>query len=213
MGSVATTRPIVSDQSPVTENTYDQIRCCSAEGSAVSALIAGSHDGGVCLANEQVGTSYEQFVCLLRRLFQCSWHLLLVISPRVREPRRFAQPDEAREGARVLHVDRPTLSQTATDVRGASRHEVLNGEYEQPSGLFVHHVGSCQRRSEGPEKVDTKSALLVDQLEQCLAFGRVWMNVVHQEPIGKRCRDRVETGNDEVQVVQGTLIDRATVRA
>jgi hypothetical protein len=98
-------------------------------------------------------------------------------------------------------------------VRGASRNKVLNGEYEQPSGLFVHHVGSCQRRSEGPEKVDTNGALLIDQLKQCLAFGRVWMNVVHQEPIGKRGGDRVETVNDKVQVVQGLLIDRATVRA
>ena len=200
-------------QSPITENTYDQVRCCSAEGSAISAPIAGSHDGGVCLANDQVGTSYEQVVCLLRRLFQGSRHLLPVVSPRVRELRRFAQPAEARERARVLHVDLATLSQTAADVRGASRNEVLNGEYEQPSGLFVQHVGSGQRRSEGPEQIDPKGALLVDQLEQCLAFGRVWMNVVNQEPIGKRCGYRVETINDEVQVVEGPSIDRTTVHA
>jgi len=112
----------------------------------------------------------------------------------------------------MLDLHRTTQSQTATNVCGASRNKVFNGEYEQRSGLFVHHVGSCQRRSESSEKVDPQGALLVDQLKQCLTLRRMWMNVVHQEPIGKRCRDRVETVNDKVEVVQDSLIERATVR-
>jgi hypothetical protein len=39
------------------------------------------------------------------------------------------------------------------------------------------------------------------------------MNVVQQEPIGQRLRDRVEVVDNEIEVVQGVPFGRSTVRA
>jgi hypothetical protein len=183
------------------------------ERPTISASITRGDDSGVCLAHEQVGTSPEQLVHLLAGFLQGSGHLLAVVSPRIGELGWFAETGEARQRTDMFHVHRAALAQMTADVRGGSRNEVFNGEHREPSRLFVQRVGSRQRRSESPEEIQAKAALPIDELEQRPTFGRVGMNVVRQEPIGKRPRDRVEALDHEVEVVQRTRTDRATVRA
>ena len=49
-------RPTATNPSPVTEHAYDHVRCRSAKGPTVPALITGQSDGGVCVAKNSRAT-------------------------------------------------------------------------------------------------------------------------------------------------------------
>ena len=136
-----------------------------------------------------------------------------MVLPRLGELLGPAKTGEARKRSHVFRVDLVTISQTTADVRHGSRNEILHCEHRQWSRLLVQHACPRQSCSERSEQINAKGALSVDYLEERLALGCVWMNVIEDESIGERSGDCVETFNDEVHIVQCAPMDEATMRA
>lgn len=136
-----------------------------------------------------------------------------MVLPSLGELLRSAEIGEARERSHVLRIDLEAISQTSADVRGGSGNEILHREHWQWSRLLIYHACPRQSGSERPEQINAKGALPVDYLEQRLALGCVWMNMIQNKPIGEGGRNCVETLDDEVHIVQSAPVKRATMLA
>ena len=122
-----------------------------------------------------------------------------------------AEPKQPSERGRVLDVDALSPSEATADQCGGSGYQVFDGKHIELPPFIVQLDSARQRAPESVKQIDANRALLVDQLQQCLAVDGSRVYVMWEERRGKRSWNRCEVLHDEVDVVLGSWFDGSPV--